>query len=367
MERFIGNLSPVTCADGATTDIQILKTGNFRKGGRNIKVGLAELQRAVDNFNAKVAGEPPLDYDHSFDYGGTSEASGWYQRLFVKDGALWATVEFTQDAVEKIKAKKFRFFSPTFSTDWPDESGKKHGFTILAGALTNRPFLKNMAPISLADQFTEEDIADLASEFDPQNDFASLLSERGREMGIFKGDPQADKATIESLTEQVENLTAEAGKVEALTEQVNTLTAERDDFKSKLETAESGKTDAEREVTKLSERVEDLEKTAFTTERDRLIRDARSKGKLDATDETTTKWHDRAEKLGLETVKELLSEIKPGAAVPLSELGHGDNGSSGFFDEESRLNTLHERAEKIAADQGIPYGEAAVIAEKELA
>lgn len=186
-------------------------------------------------------------------------------------------------------------------------------------------------------------------------------------MGIFKNDPTEDKATIETLTEEVTTLKAEAEKVNTLSEQVDTLTAERDDLKSKLEAAESGKSEAETKVEALSERIDTVEKERFNEKLSDCLTTHRKRGAIDATDETTSKWTTRAEKHGVEFIADLLSEIPDGSAVAMSELGHGKDRENPVHDEASRLTALDERATKIAADQSIPYAEAAVIAEKEMA
>lgn len=362
MSRYAGNLSRVTFAEGTdTAEVQIFKPGKFRKGGREFVIGPHQYAEAIRNFESGVAGEVSTDYDHSFAEGGTSEASGWYKRLYEKDGALWASVEFTKEAAQKVRDKAFRFFSPEFHSNWADEKGKRHGFTILSGGLTNRPFLKNMAPITLSDEIDTAEFDEFQQWADLAEVFTAHSSERGREMGIRK------EKTTTGEEPTVETLTARVAELEPLAEQVETLTSERDELKAKLTDAESGKTDAEKEVTKLADRLDAFEKQAFTEKRDALIEDARKQGKIDNTDETTTKWHTRADKFGVEGIRELLAEIKPGNAVPLEELGHGGAKPAAPSNEAERLTRLDERAMKLSEEKDIGYEEAVVLAEQELA
>lgn len=379
MRGFIGNLSPVALDEGTsqTAEIQVFKQGKFRKNGRNITVGPEQIKQAVENFNNHVAGEPPLDYDHEFAYGGSSAAAGWFKALYEKDGALWATVEFTREAAEKVREKVYRFFSPEFHENWADETGKKHGFVLLAGGLTNRPFLKNMAPVTLSEQFTAEDLTEIRESIEAE--MHSHTSERGRDMGLFKDNPTEDKATIEALTEEVNTLKADASKVEALTESVDTLTAERDDLKTKLSEAESNKDKAETTVEALTERVEQVEKERFEEKLSACFTAHRKRGAIDAKDETTAKWTTRAEKHGVDFIEDLLSDIPDNAAVPMDELGHGNDNEGApkapvvtlsdgrSYEQDPEQYRIHQRAEKLVVEKNITYDEAVDLAVAEVA
>jgi hypothetical protein len=64
---------------------------------------------------------------------------------------LWAWAEFTPAALAMIKSKEYRYFSPEIHWDEADEHGKTIGTRLAAGAITNRPFLKDLPPIELSD------------------------------------------------------------------------------------------------------------------------------------------------------------------------------------------------------------------------
>lgn len=361
-DTHIGHLSRLTLAsDALTTEVQIFKPGRFRKGGKWFEFGAKQAEEAVKNFNAKVAGEPPLDFDHEFAYGGSSQAAGWFKTLYEKDGALWATVELTKDAAQKVRDGVYRFFSPEFAGEYVDEHNKRHGFAIVAGGLTNRPFLKNMAPITLADDITLGEL---------DCDFQIVASERGREMAILNGKGKNDGGAEPTI----ETLTARVAELEPLAEQVTTLTTERDDLATKLKGAEAGKTDAEKGVEKLTARLDDMQKEHFTEKRDACIAKHRKRGAIDATDETTKKWHERAEKIGVDGIDELLSEIPDEKAVPLSERGHGNDkpGTAKAPDGvDPTAFALDVRAKDIIAERKkegatISYSEAVFAAEAEI-
>jgi phage I-like protein len=107
----------------------------------------------IANFNAR-GGEMMVDWNHAALSGNQSveanEAAGWIRGLEkrVVEGVaqLWALVEWTADAAEKIRSKKYRFCSPSIALD------DKGNLTdrLVNVALTNIPFLPGMAPIMLS-------------------------------------------------------------------------------------------------------------------------------------------------------------------------------------------------------------------------
>lgn len=109
----------------------------------------------------------PVDYDHSgADDGGSTRAAGWFtgESQVVSAGAtapngdvqdhlsVWARVKWTPGAVQEIKDGVFRFISP----EWHfDEKDSKTGLMtklkdLAAATLTNRPFFKQLAPVTAA-------------------------------------------------------------------------------------------------------------------------------------------------------------------------------------------------------------------------
>ena len=138
----------------ATSEIQILKTGEFSKadwfGDVDFTINASDLKAAKDNFDryAKEFGtEIAVNFDHE-----RREAAGW-MKSFREDGkAGYVTVEWTEDAAADLRKKKYRYTSAEFDEHWKHpETGEKWGFTVLGAAITNYPFLRGMAPIALSD------------------------------------------------------------------------------------------------------------------------------------------------------------------------------------------------------------------------
>ena len=79
------------------------------------------------------------DYDHRSELGYENDTSacGWVESLYVKDGAIWATVDWTSDAQQKIADRQYRYISPSFFVT----EEQKNIVELTSFALTNRPNL----------------------------------------------------------------------------------------------------------------------------------------------------------------------------------------------------------------------------------
>lgn len=112
------------------------------------------LTKYASNVKSKVLGkvDPVIDYDHMMFNG---LAAGWVKDARVDEkgdtAGLNLFVEWNDDAVSKVRTKEYRYFSPTFTEAWKDNAGKEHENVIMGGALTNRPFLKNLVPVNLSE------------------------------------------------------------------------------------------------------------------------------------------------------------------------------------------------------------------------
>lgn len=129
-------------------DVQILRVGKFN----HPEYGLFEITQQTltemkSNFENRVRG-----IDVSFDYYHEShtDASGWLNSLELRenDTELWAVVEWTPKAKQKLSERELRYFSPDFAFEWHDpETGSVFKNVLFGGGLTNRPFVKEMKAI----------------------------------------------------------------------------------------------------------------------------------------------------------------------------------------------------------------------------
>ena len=132
--------------------IQLAVVGDFvsNKYGK-FSIEKTDLVEMVQNF---AADRTPIDYDHltnSPTHPHDSIAAGWLQRVELRDGGttLWGLVEWTPDAEKRIENREYRFISPSFMKDYKTPTGEKVGTKLLAAALTNVPFLPEMAAVVL--------------------------------------------------------------------------------------------------------------------------------------------------------------------------------------------------------------------------
>lgn len=150
-------LQPVAGQPGASW-IQVAKTGKFQSARYGkFEITRQDLSQMKQNFMAVTPKAPtklPVDYNHGSMAPRNAEegkAAGWFQSLELRaDGdELWALVDWTKPASEKIANREYLYVSPSFAKNHVHSDGRKIGTTLLAAALTNHPFLEGMQPISL--------------------------------------------------------------------------------------------------------------------------------------------------------------------------------------------------------------------------
>lgn len=151
-------LAAETIADDGVQWIEVMPTGEKLRNGR-FYFTLTREDLDVYAASIRASGDrTPLDYDHSAAEGEGTRASGWFTgQAEVREDAdrgpiLWAQVQWTEAAVEAIKAREFRFISPEFSFA---EKDSKTGLmtkakAFVAATLTNRPFFDALNPVTAA-------------------------------------------------------------------------------------------------------------------------------------------------------------------------------------------------------------------------
>lgn len=144
-----------------------------------IDITVDRVQRFADNIRNKVRGQDlDIDYDHKIK---ETRAAGWVKDATVKSDGLWVLVEWTKDAAEKIKNREYRYFSPEFDDKWIHPKTKVQFQDVMfGGALTNRPFLKDILPINLSELSDKSSASSTkANEGEPMNDeLRKLLAKR---------------------------------------------------------------------------------------------------------------------------------------------------------------------------------------------
>jgi hypothetical protein len=135
-----------------STWIQVLPLGEWKHPlYGDIKITPSRVQQFVKNFTDNVRQiELDVDYDHK-DHSG--RAAGWIKQLQDRgQQGLWALVDWTTEAYKALKDKQYRYFSPEFADEWTNPAtGQQFKDVLFGGAITNRPFLKDILPINLSE------------------------------------------------------------------------------------------------------------------------------------------------------------------------------------------------------------------------
>jgi|ETNvirnome_6_100_1030635.scaffolds.fasta_scaffold01205_7 phage I-like protein len=136
--------------------VEIMRTGEFT----HARYGVFEItENTMDEVLANfVPDRIAVDFNHNSAREGSPEetrAAGWIQNIFKENQddrlSLMAEVRWTEAAQEFISNEEFRFVSPEFTWAYTNpETGETSGAKLLAFALTNRPFLPGMSPVTLA-------------------------------------------------------------------------------------------------------------------------------------------------------------------------------------------------------------------------
>lgn len=146
------------------------------------------IQRFADSVRTKVRGvDLDIDYDHKALDG---KAAGWVKDADARPDGLYLQVDWTSPAAEALRQKEYRYFSPEFDDEWTDAAGKVHQDVLFGGALTNRPFLKNLLPINLSEITTEPE----GGQMDPEQ-IRTLLG-----LGKDASDAQVQAKITELMT-----------------------------------------------------------------------------------------------------------------------------------------------------------------------
>lgn len=133
--------------------IQALPPGEYQHpvfGKLNITAD--KIKGLAESVKNKYRGiDPSINYEHK----GDGEAAGWVKDAEARPDGLYLFIEWTSTAAQKIKEKAFRYFSAEFYDKWKNPEGKDFTDVLFGGALTNRPYMKNLLPINLSEAAIE--------------------------------------------------------------------------------------------------------------------------------------------------------------------------------------------------------------------
>lgn len=149
---YLVDLSTVTLSEEngvASSWVHALPVGMYKHPMYGeIKITPERVKRFAENVNVKVRG---IDESINYVHNNNDVAAGWTKKAEARENGVWLFVEWVKDAAQAIKEKKWRYFSAEYQDEWEDPKGNKYQDVILGGALTNRPFMKNLVPINLSE------------------------------------------------------------------------------------------------------------------------------------------------------------------------------------------------------------------------
>lgn len=196
--------------------VQIVRVGKWKhETAGNFEITEDTLLSFQKNFVDNVLGvDIMLDYAHDNQH----EAAAWFKELQIRDKtSLWGKVDWTKVGAAKVGGKEYRYLSADFHFDYQDnESGKKYGPTLKGAALTNRPFVKRMAPTVMLTEVTEGD--DMATETTEVEKLKGQVKQLSDEKAALEADKKKlddglEGKSPEEILQLVKDLQAEIARL----------------------------------------------------------------------------------------------------------------------------------------------------------
>lgn len=212
--------------EGDSTWIHALPFGQYKHPLFGvIDASLQKINGLADSVKKKIRGiDPSINLNH--DNESPDGAAAWVKDAQVRSDGLWLFVDFVKDAAQKVREKKFKYFSIEFADEWEDPQGNKFNDVVVGGALTNRPFMKNLVPINLSESVID-------------NAFDLVSGITGRTTESLKGDnmkPEELQAIIDGVTKNLkESLITPPKKEDQPTKTEVAKLAELEEFKKLAE------------------------------------------------------------------------------------------------------------------------------------
>lgn len=224
--------------------IELIREGTtYHDSYGRIDLTVDDLDTALANFYRRPSMQ--LAIKHGKHEIGTP-AAGWVTGLSKAPNekgtqSLYATVDWTDDASNDIKQRKFLYISPEFKKDFIDkDTGDRQGFTLLGAALLNDPQLDEMREVFAFSQGAEmEQMKEIAkrlglSEDSTVEQVLACIDEMSSKMSDMEGIEIEFSQTKESVTELTQRADTAEAKVVELTQRAEAVEAEKVELSQKL-------------------------------------------------------------------------------------------------------------------------------------
>lgn len=198
--------------------VQVLRVGKFNHPQYGFfEITPKTLSEMKNNFDAQIRGvDICFDYYHASD----EDASAWVRSLELReDGTeLWAEVDWTVRARQKLAERELRYFSPDFAFQWQDpETGISHANVLFGGGLTNRPFVKEMAAIVADEKHKGLEMTELEKAQQALKESEAKVIKLSEDLGAAEkkmADMQPAVSEVDALKKQVAELQAALAKAQ---------------------------------------------------------------------------------------------------------------------------------------------------------
>lgn len=359
---------------------EIVRVGDWKNSYKEFEITEKDLNDFVDNFQKNVLRLRDHELQVNFSHNSHEKAAGWIYELMVENGVLLAKIRWTKAGGEAIQNEEFKYFSAEIIFMYRDEeTGEKVKNVLLGAALTNIPFVRDMAAVALSESADNakdhsiyffqnlstknmetfkalcESLAGKASvspsEFDMLKVAFTSLSEEEQEEAKTAVDevetkvetPKPETEEEETKTPEGEEETSEEEGKEELSD--SRMAEEAKMFEKKLSEAQKELSQKQAELDKAKAQIRrsdlDARVTALSSEGKIVGEDAVSKTVdllMDLSEEKASKWLD------------FLSG-QP-ARVDLNEYG-----VSSVSHEAKEVEMVIAKAKKLSQDSGRPYSE----------
>ena len=354
--------------EGKPSRIQIGQYGEYTINGKKINFTRDFFNQIVENFNTHQVAQGQRivsDYDHfSDDPNATPEqrkAAGWVDAdvggMEVDEHGLWANINFNKDARKYIENDEYSYVSPEIHFNTKDRrTGDGIGPTVQAIAVTNRPFLTGMQPLTLSIPKIEEQ--NMANEI-------TLKDEVVRHVLKLNDDVEITDEHRESINDRIAQRLGE----------VDTLTQEIEDLKAQLEASgEDGNEVAalNAQIAKLTSKIDVLsegvqsgvqaKKTLEVERAERMLLSHTYRGAI--TKKTSDKYLEKIKAsdnivMTTEMYSDMLDDVPDGkSGINASNGTHGRGGfnpvGNSDADVEKFSATMDKAMEKVTDAEGSP-------------
>lgn len=132
-------------------EVEVLYKGKFNHpAAGDFEITDRDLDELVANQKA-VGVDAQIDVDHRASKGDT-RAAGWIKELRREGDKLYAAVDWTSYGKGLVEDRQYRYISAEYGNVRDDTTGEYRPMKRLkAITLTNRPFLKDLKPVTLSD------------------------------------------------------------------------------------------------------------------------------------------------------------------------------------------------------------------------